>query len=182
MLLVNLSSFLLALPSVLYHYLYGHVFSDMETSLLVRMVLASWTYHTLREIHLNAKNVHVMVAYGIDHYFINCGLWYFINRDVYDMGWGVHSAGYVLWAYNEFAMTPANANIFTLYMFVIVYIRALWVSSWVQRYVLGVATAVAMAAYDGDMNVVNRLTPWPEWKKCMWHGGMGVIVLLFAVL
>jgi len=174
---INISSTLLALPCVLYHYFYGHEFSAMEVSLLVHLMVSSLTFHTYRELASTTRKTLAML-YGIDHYYINCGLWYFVNKNVYDCG-VLNGLGYTLLMLNELTLDHYDGNVSTFVMIAVVYVHKLLVVSWVQTYVMGVAMVVAVAGFDGTFE--QRLSPWSQWKKCMWHGGMGVLILCFEL-
>jgi len=148
--------------------------------MIANTALVSLLYHTSREMGVDTStNPATIILYTIDHLQIQCGFIYILFRN-YDMNPYATFAIYTFVIVNDFADVDSSANKLTALLLVSNVLKTLVQSSATNIALLFVGLGIATRGYQGTQLIDNvtkdELTVWSEGEKCMWHGGMGLVI------
>jgi len=172
----NISSILLLFP-IAYHYA---SLSILEKIIIANTALVSLLYHTSREMDVDTSpNPATILLYTIDHLQIQCGFTYILFRN-YDMNPYATFAIYTVVVINDFVDVNSSANKLTALLLLSNVLKTLIQSSATNIALLFVGLCIATRGYQGTQLIDNvnkdELTVWSEGEKCMWHGGMALVI------
>ena len=167
----NLSSTLLLLPLVYHH----ATLTQAEKAAFVNLAFVSALFHSMRERDMAACGAFGPISqflYKLDHANIHIGLAYLLTP--------TYATATVL----LLELLPSASNASTAALSVYHLVRTIYHATAIHMLALAMGLAVAKHGYRGTNVLVTESsagTSWSEWHKCMWHGGMGVVLTVVMI-
>lgn len=182
----NVSSALLLFP--LFHH--SHSLTSLEQIAIFNLAFVSWLYHSSRENDIEdicEPSTVTSFLYAIDHLQIQLGLMHVIlvRNSVLTQYPVLYASGMIAVALNDIVDIDSSANKLTAILMLCNIAQVLYNMKEAYTFViLATGIAAAVRGYKGSVLIgdehkdayVNSLTDWSEWDKCMWHGGMSLVM------
>ncbi len=173
---INISSILLFIPCI-FHRTY---LSNTEHVALFSLFMISALFHSSRERDLNTNDslclsLQTKNLYKLDFLQIQMGLIYLVLNTL-----PIHIVLYllVLEVSNSFTVAIMYYHLIRTVFMIYQQTNALHLVGLLVGILLAKYGYRGTSLYCNKKTTLLKGTPWSEWHKCFWHGGMGIIITI----